>query len=155
MRCLTAAQGWVELGDFNSAYEETEEISHEHKNHPEVLHFRFYCFLQAKKFDACHDVGLALTKIAPNWTLSWLAYCNAIHWLGDSEKAYKVLHPISTEHPKDWGIKYDLACYAAQTDRIEEARTLLEAALDLCPDANRQKLIALEDPDLGPLWQGK
>lgn len=46
-------------------------------------------------------------------------------------------------------IHYNLACYAAQTGKTNEARERLREAIRLAPET---LLLALDDPDLEPLW---
>lgn len=47
-------------------------------------------------------------------------------------------------------IHFNLACYAAQLGHLDEARERLGRAFEL--DSNL-RLLALEDPDLEPLWK--
>jgi hypothetical protein len=46
-------------------------------------------------------------------------------------------------------IKFNLACYEAQMGNLDQAKANLERATRIDP---RFRLIALEDPDLQPLW---
>jgi len=48
-------------------------------------------------------------------------------------------------------IAFNLACYACQLGRLEEAREWLRKAMDL-GDEKEIKTRALDDPDLEPLW---
>ena len=149
---LTAAIGWLELGDHNSAFEETQGISHEHINHPDVLQVRFGAFAAGLKFDACLVVAKAMMTFAPSWRNSVLHYCRAMHWTGDSETAYQVLLGHADSKVWDSDCNYDLACYAAKTGRDEEAEKLLQAAFEHAVDEKSLKAYALDDPDLESLW---
>ncbi len=53
--------------------------------------------------------------------------------------------------PKESLIPYNLACYECQAGNLKAAWNWLEKAFD-AGDAKRFKLMALEDPDLEPLW---
>ena len=46
-------------------------------------------------------------------------------------------------------IQFNLACYEAQMGRLEVAKAHLKRATEI--DA-KSRLMALEDPDLEPLW---
>jgi hypothetical protein len=50
-----------------------------------------------------------------------------------------------------WNIPYNLACYACQLGKHEEAWEWLEDTFDL-GNSKTVKLMALEDPDLEPFW---
>jgi hypothetical protein len=53
--------------------------------------------------------------------------------------------------PTEWSIQYNLACYCAQLDA---AREHLGKSYEL-GDAQQIKLMALDDEDLKPLWEGE
>ena len=48
-------------------------------------------------------------------------------------------------------IPYNLACYTAQLARLKDSRQWLEKAFAI-RKTRKLKLMALEDPDLQPLW---
>jgi hypothetical protein len=48
-------------------------------------------------------------------------------------------------------IPYNLACYACQLGRLKNAWGWLEEAFEV-GDSKALKLMALDDPDLEPLW---
>ena len=64
-----------------------------------------------------------------------------------------MLLPAVELFPKLWLVPYNLACYCAQLGRLQEARQWLKKAFKL-GDAKEVKLMALDDPDLEPLWLG-
>jgi hypothetical protein len=49
-------------------------------------------------------------------------------------------------------IAYNLACYMCQLGRKKEAWNWLERAFDAATDPKSIKTMALDDPDLEPLW---
>lgn len=49
-------------------------------------------------------------------------------------------------------MRYNLACYECQLGRMEQAKLWLEKAFTL-RDPKKIKLMALDDPDLEPLWK--
>lgn len=49
-------------------------------------------------------------------------------------------------------MRYNLACYECQLGRLEQAKSWLEKAFGV-GDPKKVKLMALEDPDLEPLWR--
>jgi hypothetical protein len=65
--------------------------------------------------------------------------------------AREALSPVATQFPQEPTIPYNLACYDCQLGNLKEARQWLEKAFDI-GDSKRLKLMALDDPDLEPLW---
>ncbi|MGO8930194.1 MAG: tetratricopeptide repeat protein, partial [Limisphaerales bacterium] len=68
------------------------------------------------------------------------------------QEARNVLLPVMDKLPKEYIIRYNLACYACQLGNLKEARHWLRKAIDLA-GPNEVKLMALNDPDLEPLWK--
>jgi hypothetical protein len=61
------------------------------------------------------------------------------------------LLPAAVKLPNEAMIQYNLACYACQLGRTEDAREFLKRAMAL-DDSAKVKLMALDDPDLAPIW---
>lgn len=57
---------------------------------------------------------------------------------------------MADKFPDQWLIPYNLACYACQLGRLDEAREWFRRALTM-GDGKAIKLEALNDPDLAPL----
>jgi hypothetical protein len=75
---------------------------------------------------------------------------------GGLQAAWEALLPVAEKFPTVSTIPYNLACYAAQLDRLDGARDWWEKALTIA-QANggfdEIRLMALDDPDLEPLWR--
>ena len=65
-----------------------------------------------------------------------------------------VLDEAAKLFPTEWSIHYNLACYCAQPGQPDAAREHLGKSYEL-GDAKQIKLMALDDEDLKPLWEGK
>ena len=70
---------------------------------------------------------------------------------GGIEKAKVVLDEAAKLFPGDSMIQYNLACYCAQLGQLDAAQEYLDKSYEL-GDAQKIKLIALDDEDLKPLW---
>jgi hypothetical protein len=68
-----------------------------------------------------------------------------------SHQAADKLEAAADLFPSVWNIPYNLACYACQLGKHEEAWEWLEDTFDL-GNSKTVKLMALEDPDLEPFW---
>ncbi len=90
---------------------------------------------------------------APRRASGWLHQAYALRRApeGGIEKAWEVLRPAADKFPKEPIIVYNLACYACQLRRLNEAREWFQNALKV-GDKQELKQMALHDEDLKPLW---
>ena len=153
---LEAAAGWIQLGDYNSANDELEKIRAEWRAHPDVLDLRWLIYAHNKQWDACLDIASAIVKIASNRVWGWVhkAYSLRRATGGGIEKAKPVLLEAAKLFPDDDIIQYNLACYCAQLGQLDAAQEHLDKSYEL-GDAKQIKLMALDDDDLKPLWDGE
>lgn len=150
---LRAVAGWVELGLPAEGLGELADLAPEIRGHPEVLKMRFSILRPLRRYEEALDTAEQITHRAPDDKWGWLYQSHALHWMGRSGEAYDRLEPLRRRFPEAFEVPYDLACYCAQTDRVDEARSLLQECLDLS-GARRPEVraMALQDPDLKPLW---
>ncbi|MDB6063943.1 MAG: hypothetical protein JWR26_151 [Pedosphaera sp.] len=149
---LTAAEGWLELGNALEATAELERIAPKLRDHPEVLEVRWGIAAKAKDWQACIELASELVKKAPKNPSGWIHRSYALHELKRTIQALDELLPAVVKFPKEWVIPYNLACYCTRLGRLEEARGWLEKAFKL---GNRKQLrdMALADPDLEMIWR--
>jgi len=148
---LRAAKGWLELGNHVEADAELDEIKPVLRWHPDVLDVRWHIYAAAKKWERCLDIANAMINLAPDFSEAWTHRSYALHELKRTQEAFDQLLPAAGTFPKVWTIPYNLACYLAQLGRLDESRKWLNKAM--VADEDAVKRIALEDPDLKPLWE--
>ena len=153
---LEAAAGWIQLGDYDSANEELEKIRAEWSEHPDVLDLRWLIYSHHEQWDACLDIASAIVKIASDRVWGWVHKAYALRRAtgGGIEKAKPVLLEAAKLFPDDDIIQYNLACYCAQLGQLDAAQEHLDKSYEL-GDAKQIKLMALDDDDLKPLWDGE
>ena len=151
-RHLEAAQGWFELGNCIEATEELEQITPEMRGHPSVLEVRFHIYAAAKKWEYAAEIAKAISEFAPDKPFGFIHQAYSLHELKRTREAWNVLLPVVDKFPKEYIIRYNLACYACQLGNLKEARDWLKKASDLA-GTNEVKLMALKDADLEPLWK--
>ena len=149
---LSAAIGWLGLGNWHEANEELEKITPALRIHPDVLEIRWLIHAKAEKWDLCVDIGNALVKAVPDRSFGWLQRSFALHVLKRTQEALDTLSIAAFHFPNDWQIRYNLACYACQLGNHKEAQEWLRLAFSM-GNAKQVKLMALNDPDLEPLWK--
>ena len=149
-RYLDAAEGWLGLGDHLAANEELEQITPKLRAHPFVLELRYKIYSAAKRWDMASEVARGMQKMLPEnpWGPFHLAY--SLHELKKTQEAYDTLKPIVEQFPKEWLMRYNLACYSCQLGHLKEAEQWLEKAIVLAGKKDI-RVMALEDKDLDPI----
>jgi tetratricopeptide (TPR) repeat protein len=149
---LRAAIGWLELGNHTEANEELEKITPALRAHSNVLEIRLQIYAKAGKWGMVVEIGNALVRAVPKSPYGWLHRSIALHQLKRTQEAFDQLLPVADKFPKVWTIPYNLACYCAQTGRLEECKKWFKMAMNIAE--NMVKRAAIDDPDLKPLWDG-
>lgn len=151
---LRAALGWLELGNHAEAGNELARVSLEHLDHPDVLELRWAVCAEGRSWAAAAEVAGRLVAIAPDRVSGWVhrAYAERRRRGGGLPKAEALLRPALERFPKDSLIPYNLACYAAQLGRLDDAWSLLQRAMSVEKDPQDIRRRALADSDLEPLW---
>jgi tetratricopeptide (TPR) repeat protein len=147
---LSAAEGWLELGDIQEANEELERITPPMSTHPLVLEMRWKVYSKWKKWELAAEIARVLTEVLPDSSWGYIHYAYSLHELKRSKEAWGVLIPVVDKF-SDFIIRYNLACYACQLGNLEDSMLWLEKAVELS-DRKEIRLMALADPDLEPLW---
>jgi len=152
---LSAAIGWLELGNHVEAGEELANISAPFLEHPDVLETRWAVCAAGKSWEAAALAAELLLVNAPERASGWIHRAYALRRApgGGLQKAWEALRPAFEKFPGESVIPYNLACYAAQSDRLDEAWDWLHKAMDAAGDVNEIKRRALADADLQPLWE--
>jgi len=149
---LEAAQGWLELGNHVEAEAELNKITPRFRAHPAVLEVRWEICARAKKWDAALQIATALVRVAPDHPLGWVHRSFCLYELERTAEAHDKLPRATHKSPEDAIMRYNLACHECRLGRLEQARHWLQKAFEV-GDPQRIKLMALDDPDLKPLWR--
>lgn len=151
--CLTAAEGWLELGSPAGAHEEIALLEREHASLPEVREMRCRIFAVQKNWDAVLPWARALCDEHPRYLAGWLHQARALHERGKTHEAYHLLVYCVCLFPDNQTIRYDIACYAAQRGLVSEAAQWLQMVLAIDGDDYYRQL-ALREPMLAPVLHG-
>ena len=147
-RHVLAARGWIELGLTADAFDELDSIAPECRAHPDVLEVRWNACFMAKNWAQATDVAFKLTRMAPDRFSGWWQLSFALHEMGLTQEAFDSLVSVRHRFSGEWMTHYHLARYLVQLGRVKEGRAALRRALEIEP---KQRLAALEEPDLEPL----
>lgn len=151
---ISAVLGWLELGNPREALAELERIPPEYANDPALLELRWTLNASEKFWDAALESARRLIEAAPEKAEGWLHQAYALRRVdtGGLEAAWAALYPALLKFPSEATVPYNLACYACQLSRMEEARSLLKQAMDI-GERQQIKAMALIDTDFEPLWK--
>ncbi len=148
---LSAAQGWIGLGNWSEAAAELDKIRPIMRAHPDVLEIKYRLCAIADKWTEAMLICRTLTHLAPDRPFGWLNFSVALNKLDRTREAYNMLLPVLERFPNDSLIRYALARYACRQGLQKEASVWLHRAFDL-GDPFQMMTAALNDPGLQPLW---
>jgi Flp pilus assembly protein TadD len=148
---LSAAEGWLELGNPREALVELNRISAVEQGRLEVLGVRWSITAQFRSWEECVGLATRMLELAPKEVFGWIHRSYALHELKRTREARDLLLPAVKKFPRNETIPYNLACYECQLGEVAAARDWLRRAMKLHGPA-AIKAQALADPDLKPLW---
>jgi len=151
---LRAATGWLELGCPEEALAELDGIESANQHHPDVLELRWELLADEHEWDEAANAARTLMERAPERAKGWLYHAYAVRRSvgGSVALALEALLPAVDRFPAESHIPYNLACYACQLGRAQEALAWLDRAFKV-GNKSELKSEALEDEDLRSLWK--
>jgi tetratricopeptide (TPR) repeat protein len=149
---LSAAVGWVELGNVAEAKAEFARVRHEFQDHPDVFEVAWSLCAAERDWSRGLDIARRLLLTAPDRPTGWLHQAYALRRVrgGGLNAAWDALLPAWQKFPQEAIVPYNLACYACQLGRRTEAMVWLKRAFN-AGDKEQLKTMALSDEDLEPL----
>jgi tetratricopeptide (TPR) repeat protein len=150
---LSAALGWLELGNCGEARAELDQLAEQWRDHPDVLELIWASSARGEQWEFALDIANQLVEKAPRRASGWLHRAYALRRAkgGGVEAAWNALLPAYKQFTDEATIPYNLSCYACQMRKLDEARTWLDLAVK-AGGRKQIKAMALKDEDLEPLW---
>ena len=148
-RCLAAAEGWLELGDWREANAELENISPQSRAHPEVLRLRWEIYSNGRKWESALEIAQAISAAEPHTSYGVIRMGIALDAMERTKEAWKLMLSVVGKFPNEHWMRYNLACYACKLGHLEEAVTWLKRCFDICDDLRAR---SLTNPNLEPVW---
>jgi tetratricopeptide (TPR) repeat protein len=147
-RRILASSGFADLGLYQEAVDELEEIPEQAKDSVPVLVAWLEVYQNWQKWGEAVAVADRLIEKDPEDPSWFVALAYATRRARDLSSAREILQGAAAKFPGCAVIHFNLGCYAAQLGELEQARRYLAAAIDL--DQSFAEL-AKSDPDLEPL----
>jgi len=151
---LSAALGWLGLGNLAEAKAELAQISEPHQQHPDVIELRWDIAAMEKDWQQALETARVLLQAAPERCSGWWRQAYALRRVpdGSTKKAWEALLPAFDKFPQESIISYNLSCYACQMGQLDAARVWFKRAM-VIGGKQHIKAQALADSDLEPLWE--
>jgi tetratricopeptide (TPR) repeat protein len=151
---LSAAVGWMELGNYDEARAELSRIDPALAHHPGVLETAWGISAAEQNWPKALTVAQQLVDQNPDRPSGWLHRAYALRRTPDGglQAAWEALLPAVQRFPEEATIPYNLACYACQLGQLDESRRWLRQALKV-GDHSKIKAMAIADSDLELLWK--
>jgi predicted Zn-dependent protease len=149
---LSAAEGWLLLGNHREANDELKQITLQARFHPDVLLVRWEIYARDQHWEFAHTIAHGMVALTPDEPVGWINRSFALHQMKRTQEAWRSLLPAARKFPNNPTVSYNLACYACQLGLLEESSTWLQKAI-ATGDAEKIKTLARQDPDLEPLFK--
>jgi predicted Zn-dependent protease len=148
---LSAAEGWLELGNPVEAAAELQCIAPDRAAHPMVLELNWQIHARAKAWETCLALASRLVQHNPELPMGWIHRSYSLHELNRTAEARDELLPIIDKFPDETVMVYNLACYECRLGNLPMARQWLKKTF-VSKNSLPWRLAAQEDPDLKLLW---
>lgn len=146
---LERCDGFLDLRMPDRAGAELDAIPAEHQRRPDVQRLRLRLLIDRHDWPAARELAQSLRDSNPKACESWIQLAYTTRRARSLADAQVVLSEAVRRFPDVSVIRFNLACYACQSGRLDEARRYLHQAFIL--DRSYREA-ALEDEDLRPLW---
>jgi tetratricopeptide (TPR) repeat protein len=145
---IRAAEGYLELGMYNEALLELDQILPADQDRLESLRMRIQVLLQIRDWKAGLKLSLRAADLFPQESYGFIHAAFCLHEMGQTQEAKEKLlggPPSMLEEPIYY---YNLGCYETVLGNLDQAKAYLRASFRLNKDFRE---IARQDPDLAPI----
>lgn len=148
---VTAAQGWLDLGDTQEAENELNQVGYWCRMHPEVMMVRWKVVARMKAWDRSLDVARTMIRTSPDRPSGWVCLAYSLCHLDRNEEAKAELIKAHEKFPKVSAVPYFLARLSVKLSQMEEASVWLSKWNEIV-ESDDQRKSARRDPKLKALW---
>ena len=145
---LSQLHGYLELGMDRQALAELRLLPAEVRAEAAFLAVALQLHQKAERWPSAVRTARQLVRLEAEEAGWWIALAYATRRSRSIAAARRILLEAEALHPAEPTIQFNLACYAAQSGELDEARTRLAQAITR--ESGFAEL-ARNDPDLEPL----
>lgn len=98
-KALEQAEGFLELGMGDQAWEALEDLPTESKNHPRVLELRLQILISLRQWAKAEILGDSLAGLMPRSIAVWIALARAKAQLGKRVEALRAIEQVVEQDP--------------------------------------------------------
>ena len=145
---IRAAEGYAELGMYNEALSELDQLPPSDQERLESLRMRIQVILQIRDWKTGLKLSLRTANLFPKESYGFIHAAFCLHEMGQTKQAKEILlsgPPSLLEEPIYY---YNLGCYEAVLGNVDQAKAYLRASFRLNKGFRE---IARQDPDLAPI----
>jgi predicted Zn-dependent protease len=142
---IRAAEGFAELGMYDDALAELDEVDPDFQDTLQMLRMRVEIVLRKRSWKAALRFSLRARRLYPSesWAFIHAAFC--LHELGRTQEAKETLLDGPDKLLEEPVYYYNLGCYDAVLGNLHQAKAYLRTSFRL--DKSFREL-AKSDPDL-------
>jgi Flp pilus assembly protein TadD len=148
---LSAAEGWLELGNPAEAAAELAGLDPELVTHPAVIELQWQIQAHTGQWAACLALAERLVALHPGLPAGYIHRSYALHELERTVEARDQLLPALELFPDEEILRYNLACYECRLGNLAMARQWLRRTFEH-KNAEGWRAEAKKDEDLEALW---
>jgi tetratricopeptide (TPR) repeat protein len=128
---LDAAEGWADVGNFDEAMGELEQINPAAQSHLDVLNVRWRVSAEVDRWEDCVKIARKMARAIPDWPLGPVHVALSLHKLGRFKEAIPVLEQAIERFGESLEFLLSLSCcYDGAGDR-ERANQTVKRTLEL------------------------
>ena len=128
---LSAALGWLELGNVPEAKVELRKVSPDLQTHPDTLQIGWGLCAAEGDWPTANSIAEYLAKFHPEMVFGWIHLAHGLDHEGDIQSAYQLLEAVETCFPQEWLVPLNLAAYAQRLGETSSALGWLRKAFNL------------------------
>jgi predicted Zn-dependent protease len=147
-RLIRAAEGYCELGLFDDALAQLNELTKEQRERLEAIRMRIDILLRQKQWQAALELSLRMCELYEKENYGYVHAAFCLHELGRTLDAKQILLDGPSGLLEEAIYYYNLACYDTALGNLDQAKAYLRASFQL--DKSLREL-AKNDPDLAAI----
>ena len=142
---IRAAEGYADLGMYDEALAELDELDPEEQDRLETLRMRVEIVLRKRDWRSALQLSLKACQLYPNESSGFIHAAFCLHELGRTQEAKQTLLDGPAKLLNEPVYYYNLGCYDAALGNLDQAKAYLRASFRL--DKSFRDM-AKNDPDL-------